>query len=366
MKLRFEKDGLLKAVHILQGVVQSRSTIPILSNILISAQEERIEMSATDLEIGIRILVDGEILEPGTITVPARKIAEIVRELPQSTVKFSTIANDRIEIEYEGGMCTIIGLDAYEFPKMLTMPEKYLTVDASAFLEMLAKTSFAAASKDDGRHHLQGVYLHLTPDGTEVVATDGGRLAIVKSPPCESVSEENGFIVPLKAIGEIRKTFDDSEYLKIGFEENQLIFSDDRSTLVSRLIEGEFPRYEAIIPMNNDMRIILDTEKLLAVVKRVSILADPKTLLVRFNIQDGILSLSARSLDFGEARDELEIKNGDSNIQIGFNAKFVMDALSHIDSEEVAFIFKDPLSTAIIQPVDDVDCTYVLMPMRLD
>ena len=365
MELTFEKDDLLKAVQVLQGVAGSRNTLPILSNILINAQDEHIEMSATDLEVGIRIRVNGTIVEPGSITIPARKISEIIRELPPSVVKLITTANDRVEIECERGVYTMIGLAADEFPPIMSMPDEFFTMNTETFKAMLAKTAFAA-STEETRYYLNGVFLHLTPEESRIVATDGRRLALARSTAVESVTEEIAVIVPVKAVGEIRKTFIESETLKISLSENQIIFSDDVSTLTSRLVEGEFPDYNRIIPKDNDINIYLDTEQLLAVVRRVSLLANPKTLLIKLETQDGIMKVSATDPESGEAHEEMEIKSGDGNIVIAFSAKFAIDVLSNIDSEEVTLNLKDPLSAALLKPGNDDNYLYLIMPMRLD
>jgi DNA polymerase-3 subunit beta len=382
MELTFEKDDLLKAVQALQGVAGSRNTLPILSNILVNAQNERIEMSATDLEVGIRIQVNGTIVEPGSITIPARKISEIIRELPPSVVKLVTTANDRVEIECERGVYTMIGLPSDEFPLIMSMPDEIprtfggqggcFTVDAETFKTMIAKTAFAA-STEETRYYLNGVFLHLFPSESRIVATDGRRLALVKSPAVESITEEIGVIVPIKAVGEIRKTFTESKDLKIAISENQIIFSDGISTLTSRLVEGEFPDYDRIIPKDNDINIYLDTQQFLAVVRRVSLLANPKTLLIKLETQDGIMKVSATNPDFGEAHEEMEISRGgaslparNGNIVIAFSAKFAMDVLTHIDSEEVKLSLKDPLSAVLIKPGNYENYLYLIMPMRLD
>ncbi|MBM3236034.1 DNA polymerase III subunit beta [Candidatus Poribacteria bacterium] len=365
MQLTFEKDDLLKAVQVLQSVAGSRNTLPILSNILVNAQNERIEMSATDLEVGIRIQVNGTIVEPGSITIPARKISEIIRELPPSVVKLVTTANDRVEIECERGVYTMIGLSSDEFPLIMSMPDEFFTVDAETFKTMIAKTAFAA-STEETRYYLNGVFLHLFPSESRIVATDGRRLALVKSPAVESITEEIGVIVPIKAVGEIRKTFTEAKELKISISENQIIFSDGISTLTSRLVEGEFPDYDRIIPKDNDINIYLDTQQFLAVVRRVSLLANPKTLLIKLETQDGIMKVSATNPDFGEAHEEMEIKSGDGNIVIAFSAKFTIDVLTHIDSEEVLLNLKDPLSAALLKPANDENYLYLIMPMRLD
>ena len=381
MELTFEKDDLLRAVQVLQGVAGSRNTLPILSNILVKAQDEHIEMSATDLEVGIRIRVNGTIVEPGSITIPARKIAEIIRELPPSVVKIITTANDRVEIECERGVYTIIGLASNQFPSMMSMPDEFFTVNAETFKTMIAKTAFAA-STEEARYYLNGVFLHLTLEESRIVAADGWRLALAKSPAMESITEEIGVIVPIKAVGEIRRTFSgsqsnrakpESNNLKMSISENQIIFSDDVSTLTSRLMEGEFPDYNRIIPKDNDINISLDTQQLLAVIRRVSLLANPKTLLIRLETQDGIMKVSATNPDFGEAHEEMEIKSGDGNIVIAFSAKFALDVLTHLDSEEVLLNLKDPLSAVLLKPVypdkdgaNNENYLYLIMPMRLD
>jgi DNA polymerase-3 subunit beta len=230
---------------------------------------------------------------------------------------------------------------------------------------MLTKTAFAA-STEETRYYLNGVFLHIAPEESRIVATDGRRLALAKNAAVESITEEIGVIVPVKAVSEIRKTFTESENLNISLAENQIIFSDEVSTLTSRLVEGEFPDYNRIIPQDNDIKIYLDTQHLLAVIKRVSLLANPKTLLIKLETQDGILKVSATDPDAGEAHEEMEIKSGDGNIAIAFSAKFALDVLSHIDSEEVLLNLKDPLSAALLKPADDDNYLYLIMPMRLD
>ncbi len=397
MIIRFERDNLLRATNILKSVSTRSLENPILANILIDARE-RIELLASDLDIGIKIFVDGDIVEEGAITVPAKKMAEIVSALPRSPIELRTITNNRIVLEYEHGMYTLVGLASDEFPEIMSMPKAFFSINASTFIEMIMKTSFAASR--EARLTLNGVYLHLTDDNTKVVATDGRRLAVARtgavvwsagegleSAPIEEIDksgesgEEKGVIVPLKAVEIIRKTFgfglrrsqDDatakSETLKIGFSQNNIIFSDEQSTLISRLVEGDFPRYESIIPKDSDIRIVLDTNNTLAALRRVSVLANPNRPLIKFSVHSDVVRVNAKTPDVGEAYDEVDILSGDGSIQIAFNAKYLMDALSHIETEKVAFLFKDPFSATIIQAVDALtayDYQYIVMPMRFD
>ncbi len=468
MIIRFERDNLLRATNILKNVSTRSLENPILANVLIDAKE-RIKMSATNLDIFLQTFVDGDIVEEGAITVPAKKMAEIVSALPSSPVELRTITNNRIALEYERGLYTLVGLASDEFPEIMSMPKAFFSINASTFIEMIMKTSFAASR--EARLTLNGVYLHLTDDNTRVVATDGRRLAVartgavvwsvgecLKPAPTEEIdkSQRVGVIVPLKAVKTIRKTFgfglrrsqDDAtameshlsacnaqaggspgavlssranrnialaredkdgmrthgeaerlrlcaalprlatpvcstETLKIGFSQNNIIFSDEKSILISRLVEGDFPRYESIIPKDSDMRIVLDTNNTLAALRRVSVLANPNRPLIKFSVHSDAVFFSAKTPDFGEAYDEVDILSGDGSIQIAFNAKYLMDALSHLETEKVAFLFKDPFSAVIIQPVDSEDLTagtrheiasclatydyqYIVMPMRFD
>jgi len=365
MELTFEKSDLLKAVQVLQGVAATRNTLPILSNILIEAKDDKIEMSATDLEVGIKVSVPGTITVTGSMTVPARKLAEIVRELPPADVKLAVTANDRVEIECERGKYTLPGLSAEEFPPLLSMSDEFFTMSAATVIDMINKTSFAA-STEESRYFLNGMYLHLTPEGTKAVATDGRRLAMLSIDPIESVTEEIGVIIPIKAINELKKTFADAEELKISIAENQIIFSNDEATLTSRLVEGEYPKYDNIIPQDNDIRVSVETKALLSVVKRVSLLANPKTLLIRLDFQESALKVSARAPDFGEAHEEMELKSGSANISVGFSAKFAEDVLTHIDTEEVSFNLKDSLSAVLINPAGNENFLCLIMPMRLE
>ena len=365
MELTFEKSDLLKAVQVLQGVAAARNTLPILSNVLIEAKDDKIEMSATDLEVGIKVSVPGTIAEPGSMTVPARKLAEIVRELPPADVRLSVTANDRVEIECERGKYTLPGLSAEEFPPLLSMPDEYFTMSAATVIDMINKTSFAA-STEESRYFLNGVYLHISPESTRAVATDGRRLAMLSIEPIESATEETGVIIPIKAINELKKTFAEAEELKISISENQIIFSNDEATLTSRLVEGEYPKYDKIIPADNDVLVSVETQTLLSVVRRVSLLANPKTLLIRLDFEDSALKVSASAPDFGEAHEEMELKSGSANVSVGFSAKFAEDVLNHIDTDEVFLKLKDSLSAVIINPADNENFLCLIMPMRLE
>jgi DNA polymerase-3 subunit beta len=366
MELAFKKEDLLKAIQMLQGVAAGRNTLPILSNVLIRAADEQIAIAATDLEVGINIIVPGTISDEGAITLSARKLSEIVRELPPAEIKFSTTANDRIEIVCAEGVYKIIGLPDDEFPDLPSIQDDFFTIEGEVLRAMIDKTEFAA-STEETRYFLNGLYFHLTPELTEVVATDGRRLAIASSQPLTPVPDEPiGVIIPLKAVREITRTFAESPEVRICLRENQIIFADDEATLTSRLVEGEYPKYEQIIPKDNDSMIRLDVEQFLGALKRVALLANPKTYSIRLDILENAVNISAKTPELGEAYETVELKNRNGEIEIAFDARFLMEFLRHIQTEDVAVEFKDPLSAVVLKPVEDDNHLGLIMPMRLE
>ena len=244
MELTFEKHDLLHTLQVLQGVASGRTTLPILSNVLIQAADGKIECIATDLEVGIKIKVEGAIQEDGAITVSAKKLADIVKELPEDkSIRFVTTANDRVEITCGDGVYKIIGLSEEEFPQLPSVDGDSLTIDGETLRNLLYKTEFAAAT-EDVRYFLNGLYFNILPDKTEVVATDMRWLALARCEPLTSSENVKGFIVPLKAVKEIARTFAESGTVQISIFENQILFADENATLTTRLVEGDYPPYQ--------------------------------------------------------------------------------------------------------------------------
>jgi len=366
MELTFEKEDLSKAIQILQGVTTGRNTLPILSNILIRAGNGQIEVAATDLEVGIRLKVLGQIQEEGEITVSARKIGEIVRELPDEDIRLSTVGNDRVQILCGTGQYKIIGLPSDEFPPIPSVDGNPFTIDGEELRSMIQKTEFAA-STDETRYYLNGLFFNLTPDATQIVATDGRRLSVATHDSLEPKPDEPiSVIVPLKAVREVVKTFAESPTIQISLKENQILFADDNATLVSRLVDGEYPKYEKIIPDNNDIQVVVEREKLIGPIRRVSLLANQNTHSVRLDLENDEMRVSARTPELGEGQETLDIGSEEVELEIAFDAYYLRDALSHIDAHEVVMEFKDSLSATIIKPVEDDSHLCLIMPMRLD
>ena len=231
---------------------------------------------------------------------------------------------------------------------------------------MLYRTEFSAATEET-RYFLNGLYFHLTPESTQVVATDGRRLAIASSAAlAPSPQEPIGVIIPLKGVKEITKTFAESAEVKICLLENQIIFADDSATLTSRLVEGDYPKYQQIIPKDNEIRAVLEAEKFLSALKRVALLANPKTYSIRLDIQENAVKVSAKTPELGEAYETVELKSGNGDIQIAFDARFLMEAVRHIQTEDVLLELKDSLSAVVLKPVGDDTHFCLIMPMRLE
>lgn len=378
MELVFERDDLWNAIQIVSNVAASRNTLPILANVLIRTVNDQIQLAATDLEVGIKSVVHGEIIEPGSITIPAKKLSDIVRELSSKTgtgdpakVKLKTLANDRVEIDCENAKFRILGLTDEEFPNLPEIQSEFLIIDANILCSMIQRTAFAV-STEETRHFLNGIYFRINNESIKLVATDGRRLAVATGNIIEQkMKNEIGVIIPTKAISNILRTFTDNQEIKIGLLDNQIAFANEEMTLISRLIEGEYPDYEAIISpaINNEINMTADTEKLLSVVRRVSLLANPKTPSVKVESKadsaGSELNISASTPELGEAQEMMKVNLEGGNIEIAFNARFVMDVLRNIQAGEVIFKFRDSLSPVLVKPSEGDNYLCIIMPMRL-
>ena len=366
MELTFERDDLLDSLQILQGVASRRTTLPILSNVLINATGGTIECMATDLEVGIRMKVEGTITEEGAITVSAKKLVDIVKELPaDKPVHLATTANDRVEITCGDGVYKIIGLPDEEFPQLPSVEGEALKIGGETLRGVLQKTEFAA-STEEVRYFLNGLYFNFLEQGTEVVATDGKRLALARCEPLTAPGEANGFIVPLKAVREIARTFADAGEISISVFENQILFTDGNATLTTRLVEGDYPKYEKIIPESTEGRAVVSKEGILSATRRVSLLSNPKNYSICLEIDSEQVQVSAKTPELGEAHETLPVESSTGSARIGFDARLLIEALSHIETESLSLEFSGELNPVLVRPVGDDNYVSLIMPMRLD
>ena len=370
MEFVVRKNDLLRELQLFQGIVERKNTIPILANVLIEAKDKELHLVATDLEVALRSKCDASIAKPGALTLPAKKLYEIVKSLPETEIRVSEekngvkVAADR----FESRMQT---LPKEDFP---TLPQPTGTsgtiLPRTILKEMIAKTQFAITGEDT-RFFLNGALFVLGPETMSLVATDGHRLALVSAKRDAKSSKadvEAKPILPKKTLGELLRLLAESEG-DITFEhgENHLFFDVGGRTLISRMIDGQFPAYERVIPKGNDKHIEFERDRLTNAVKRVALLSNERSRAVKFQIERGKVDVSSSSPELGEARESLPVDYAGTSLQICFNAQYVLDFLAAVATDTVALDLKDEVSQAIMTPLgtDGYDSTYVIMPMRV-
>lgn len=366
MELNFEKDEFLHSLQIVQNVASGRNTLPILSNVLIRAENGNIELATTNLEVGIRMKVVGDIKEEGSITVSAKKLTDIVRELPENKpIELVTTANDRIELTCGTGFYKIIGLSEEEFPELPSADGEDIAIDGETLSSVIHKTEFAA-SREEFRYTMHGLYFNLLEDRTEVVATDAIRhLALAHCAPLKASGDHNGFIVPLKAVKEIERVFAESAEVKISLLKNQLLFSDENATLTTRLVEGGYPQYQSVIPETSG-RAVVSKDGILRAARRVSLLSNPKNFSICLEIDPEQVQISAKTPELGEAIETLPVESGTGSVRIGVDARVLIEVLAHIETTSLILEFESELTQFIVRPQGDDGHICVIMPMRLD
>jgi DNA polymerase-3 subunit beta len=373
MKFTITKPEFHKGLARIQSIVEKRNTMPILANVLLegsSSDGGRLELAATDLEVGIRGSHPCDLTKPGSVTASAKKLFEIIRELPDEPIHLEVSSNAYLAIRCARAEFTLAGTTADEYPTLPSIsPERMVTVQAAILSEMIERTMYAA-SIDETRYNLNGVFLELIPDTAKLrmVATDGHRLAYVdRAIATDLAGLANGVIVPRKGLTELKRLVDeeDADEVEIGFEGSSGLVRKGDVTLVMRLIEGEFPNYRQVIPAELAHQLTLNTDDLLHALRRVALLSAERSRAVKFELSDGRLSLSSSNPDLGDAREDLDVDYAGEALSIAFNARYLMDALAGAGSKEVALGFKDGLSPARLIPTDDPDALAVVMPMRV-
>jgi DNA polymerase III subunit beta len=377
MELVVRKADLLRELQLLQGIVERKITIPVLANVLLEAEGNEVRLLATDLEVGLRSRCEASVAKGGSLTVPAKKLFEIVRALPETDV--------RIE-EDKGGVK--VAADRFDSRMSTLPPDDYPALPEGSGTEgeslkspglrqMVAKTHFAITGEDT-RYFLNGGLLVLRPDGMSLVATDGHRLALVTVPremeaPSGSAEEaeaaaETRVILPKKTLSELGRLLADADAdVLFSRGENHLFFRVGDRVLISRVIDGQFPAYDRVIPKTNDKRIEFDRDKLTSAVRRVALLSNERSRAVKFQIDAGQVEVTSSSPDVGDARELMMVEYDGPGVQICFNAQYVLDFLNAVETEQVVLEFKDEVSQAVMRPVapEGYDYLYVIMPMRV-
>jgi DNA polymerase-3 subunit beta len=370
MELVVRKNDLLRELQLFQGIVERKNTIPILANVLMDARGDEVRFLATDLEVGLRSKCTASVTKSGSLTLPAKKLYEIVKSLPETDIRISEdksgvkVAADR----FDSRMQT---LPKEDFP---TLPEvgtgNGTLLDRTALKEMVTKTQFAITGEDT-RFFLNGALLVLRPDSMSLVATDGHRLALVTAPrdgKATKDADEDRPILPKKTLGELGRLLMEGEGdIKYERGENHLFFEVGDRLLISRMIDGQFPTYERVIPKGNDKHIEFERDRLTNAVRRVALLSNERSRAVKFQVDKGKVDVMSSSPDVGEAHETLPVDYNGTSMQICFNAQYVLDFLSAVSCDTVSLDLKDEVSQAVMKPVgaEGYDYTYVIMPMRV-
>lgn len=371
MQFHISKEIFLESLTKVQGIIEKRHTIPILANVLIEAKNNEIIITATDLEVGIKSSYKADVVTEGKITVSAKKLFEIIKELPNKTVNFTSKSNFWVEITCDKSIFNLVGLSPDEFPKFPDLSDNLLKIDPNIIKEMIDKTIFSV-STDETKFNLTGIFIKSETDNIKnnivFVSTDGHRLSLIERNISTKLDDKfnNGFILPKKGINEIKKLIENmNEEVDIGISENNFSVSTEKTKLIMRMVDGDFPDYKRVIPEKTKNFAVINRENFLHSLRRISVLSSEKSKGVKVNVSNDCLTLYSSNPDVGDAKEELDSVYDGPEISIGFNAKYIIDILQSIDKENVLLYLKDNISPGLIQPEEDEDYLAVIMPMRL-
>jgi len=366
MRFLIGKEKILEELQIFQGILEKRSTMPILANILINALEDKVELTGTDLEVGMKCNFPARVDETGAVTVSGKKLFEIVKSISEGQEVVFKESNDlMMEISAGNSQFKVLCLPKEDYPPV---PEpkflKKITLQSDKVREMIERVYFSITQEQ--RYYLNGALMILNGDRMELVSTDGHRLAYtsVSMDNLNLESEIRG-IVSKKTLSELRKFEDD--YIEFDLDENNLFFSVGNRILISRVIEGKFPNYEAVIPRDNKNIVIISREEVADAIRRVSLLSVERSRGVKFNIEKDQLRLFSSNPEIGEARDKVDVEYRGEEIEVGFNSQYLLDFLTIIKAEKIRLELKDENSAVLIKPEidEEIKYLYVLMPMKI-
>ncbi len=374
MKIKINRDHFSSGLQQVLNVVSTRATMPILNNVLIEAEGDGISLTTTNLDLGIRCTIKANVLEPGAVTLPVRKLATIVRELPSLDVSFETTGNHQAKIASGGSKFLLMGLGKEEFPVLPTFSkDRSFTIEQARLGEMLRSVSYAQ-STDEARYILNGVYFNFEDGKLILVATDGRRLALI-SRELEFPPEQAGHvIIPAKTAAELARLLDQGQQVRVSFSDKQVAFDVETASeesgltggiyLVSKIVDGNFPNYNQVVPKETHQRIKLERELFLQCVHRAALVVSDKGGSVKLSLTENLLEVSASSPELGESHESMDIEYNGPPIQVAFNPQFVMDPLKALTKDEIFFELKDEFSPGVFKLLDSFLC--VIMPLRLN
>ena len=365
MDLKLTKEALVEGIQLVQNAVSQKSSLPILSNVLLETENDSLKLTATDLDIGICSTIPATVEQVGSITVPARKFFDIIKALPDdSEINLSMKKNNFVSIKSAKAQFKIIGLPKEEFPQLPAFKDKdSINISQIDLKDMLNLTDFAI-SKDDTRYVLNGVLLTVKGDQINVVATDGRRLATTNKKLDKKTLVDRSVIIPTKTVQEVKRMLADDGEVQIKFSDNQILFSFPTSFVISRLIEGEYPNYKKVIPEKSQKEVKVLREDFLSATRRASIFTDQDSMAIKFSIKKKKMIISKNTPYLGEAKEEIDIDyTGADEFDIGFNPRYLIDVLKSMTDDEIIFEVDDPNKPGVIRK--GTEYTYVVLPMQL-
>ena len=373
MKFKINRDHFANGLAQVLNVVGSKATMPILSNVLIEAEKDQISLTTTNLDLGIRCKIKAEVKETGAVTLPVKRLAGIVRELPNVDVVLDAAASHQVKLTSGGSTFRIMGIGKEEFPPLPEFgEEKAYSLEQSELVTMLKSVAYAQ-STDETRYILNGVYFNFKDGMLSLVATDGRRLALTSKEMDVPPETSGAIILPAKTVGELTRLLDKGEKVKINFNDRRAAFqiATDKDTsglidhvyLYSKVVEGNYPNYHQVIPKETHQRIKLERELFLQCVHRAALVCSEKANSVKIKLSSNLLELTAQSPDFGEAHESMAIGYSGPDLQVAFNPNFLMDPLRALTKDEVFFEVKDEVSPGVFKTLESFVC--VIMPVRL-
>ncbi len=368
MRFTISREKLLEGLQAVTPAVPAKTTLPVLANLLVETTERGIRLSATDLDIAVSTEVVADVETPGAITIPAKKLSEIARELPPSPVKIGATGEQRVTIECGRSKFKLLGLPRDEFPTFPSVRFQDAWRVKSGELQKLIQHTAFAVSTEESRPILNGVLWELRDDKMRMVATNGHRLAKMEVPVVGSTAPSSDLIVPPKALEQIKRLFPAEEELEIARGDNHLGFRSPFTSVFTRLVEGPYPNYEQVIPKDNDRYCLADKAALTSALKRMSVIASDQTHRIKMSFNSGMLKFSVTTPDLGEAQDELPVQYTGDQLDIGFNATYLLEILRYMPTEQVRLTFKAPERAATIEPEgwdDPSKYLCLVMPLRL-
>jgi len=366
MKFNVDVSKFSEKLGLIHGIAERRATMPVLSHVLLRANNNLLELSVTDLETTMSAQVDADISKEGSLSLPAKKLNEIVNELPQGSIEFEEIGNHWVEIRTSSANFKIAGLPYEDFPAIPEVSsEELFSIQSAKIDEMISKTIFAV-SPDDLRRNLAGIYFEKNgKTNLKLAATDGHRLSIVESKLNTEIKLDRSVVVPKRGVAELRKILKFGEEIKIGCGKSFFMAEGEGIRLIVRLIDAEFPDYNQVIPKSTKNTFQIVREEFLSALKRVSILSSEKTKSVKISISGEGMTLLSVSPEIGEAKELLPLEYSGAEIELGFNARYLMDVLEVLTERNVELGLTDELSPAVIKPVGEEEFISVIMPMRV-